>query len=593
MRDASLPAVAPTRPHDPIEARCASARDWVSTISLACALAAGAGTCLVRFLSFRGLPNDHYMHMAWAQQLLGGALPGLDFVEPGMPMAIGLSALAQLWWPGPFGEGMLCIAALGLASAATCYVIAAVVGSPLAGLAGAVVQTALFPRLYGYPKLLVPAVALLLMVHYVRARSIGAVFFLSAWTVAAFLLRHDLGVMTALAVACGVVAAPIPWQTRRADLLRYLVFGLALVSPYLFYVQWTEGLAENVRAALEFGKSDVHQLLIAWVPPPSNDGTLAWDGPTAAWLLFWLTHALIAALPWRIYRERGSTYAPVVVATVVFLLLYRLVIIRHPLLARIPDAAAVVVCAGAWCVAGSTSRLRAGLRHRIAFAGAGLALASAGLAAAWQISGLAEEVRRMGFPQGRAGMAFRAEQVMATARQTDWHAYWPAGEMPELVDYIRTCTPPDSRLLLTWSAPEYYVFTRRRFASGQFLFDARSFSSARDQELMLRRLERERPPLALVNETRLAEFSSGFPAVHAWIADNYIPVGQTTIRGDEVVRIAMRRELAAKTRYGPNGWPCGLDSSPDASAHGIRSRAVQPTTEKTRMSVFAALPAPT
>jgi hypothetical protein len=579
MQDASLSTVESARPASRIEAGRA-AIDWMPTINLVCGFIAGAGTCLIRFLSFRGLPNDHYMHLAWAQQLLNGALPGRDFVEPGMPLTIGLSALAQLWWPGPFGEGILCITALGLASAATCFAIAAVLRSPLAGLVGTVVQAALFPRLYGYPKLLVPAVALLLMVRYVHARSTGTVFLLSAWTVAAFLLRHDLGVMTALAVACGVAVARVPWEVRRADLGRYIGFGLALVSPYLVYVQWTDGIVDNVRAALEFGKSDTHQLFIVSLPPRPSGGALVWNAPTAAWFLFWLTHALVATLLWRIFSERHSAYRSVLVATAVFLLLYRLVILRHPLLARIPDAAAVVVCAGAWCVESSTARLRAGLKHRIAAAVAGLMLASVALAAAWQIGGLAEEVKRMGITRGWTGIVHRAEQVIATARRPDWGAYWPAGEVPELVDYIRTCTPPGSHLLMTWSAPEFYIFTGRRFASGQFLFHPRSFSSARDQEAMLRRLEREHPPLALVNETRLAEFSSSFPAVHAWITDNYLPVGRTTIRGDEVIGIAVRRGLLARARWGSRSWPCGFNPGPDGGEDHSPPR-VQPAAVQT------------
>jgi hypothetical protein len=39
-----------------------------------------------RLINVRDLPNDHYMHLAWAQQLLFGELPGRDFVDPGMPL---------------------------------------------------------------------------------------------------------------------------------------------------------------------------------------------------------------------------------------------------------------------------------------------------------------------------------------------------------------------------------------------------------------------------------------------------------------------------------------------------------------------------
>jgi hypothetical protein len=38
-----------------------------------------------RLITLRDLTNDHYMHLAWAQQLLFGQMPGGDFVDPGMP----------------------------------------------------------------------------------------------------------------------------------------------------------------------------------------------------------------------------------------------------------------------------------------------------------------------------------------------------------------------------------------------------------------------------------------------------------------------------------------------------------------------------
>ena len=34
-----------------------------------------------RFITVRDLPNDHYMHLAWAQQVLFGQVPGRDFVR--------------------------------------------------------------------------------------------------------------------------------------------------------------------------------------------------------------------------------------------------------------------------------------------------------------------------------------------------------------------------------------------------------------------------------------------------------------------------------------------------------------------------------
>ena len=115
-----------------------------------------------RLVTLRDLTNDHYMHLAWAQQLLFGQLPGRDFVDPGMPLMYTLSAIVQQQWPGPFSEGVLSCLLLAIAASATFLVAAELTGSIALGVAAALFETAMNPRLYSYPKLLVPAVALLL-----------------------------------------------------------------------------------------------------------------------------------------------------------------------------------------------------------------------------------------------------------------------------------------------------------------------------------------------------------------------------------------------------------------------------------------------
>src|SRR5215471_16172639 len=105
------------------------------------ATAAGVLAFAFRLTVLHDLSNDHYMHLAWAQQLLFGELPGRDFVD------------------------------LGIAAAATFLVVAELTGSLAFAVAATLFEIVLEPRLYSYPKILVPAVALLLVQHYVRRPS--------------------------------------------------------------------------------------------------------------------------------------------------------------------------------------------------------------------------------------------------------------------------------------------------------------------------------------------------------------------------------------------------------------------------------------
>ena len=87
-----------------------------------------------RLAAFNGFENDHFMHVAWAQQLLLGAWPGRDFAEPGMPLMVLLSAVAQRAFPGFLSEAVLGMGLLAVATGLTCAVTIAVTSSRLAGL---------------------------------------------------------------------------------------------------------------------------------------------------------------------------------------------------------------------------------------------------------------------------------------------------------------------------------------------------------------------------------------------------------------------------------------------------------------------------
>ena len=59
---------------------------------VAAAVAAFAATLGWRFVTFTGFTNDHYVHLALAQQLLMGERPVRDFIDSGWPLTYLLSA---------------------------------------------------------------------------------------------------------------------------------------------------------------------------------------------------------------------------------------------------------------------------------------------------------------------------------------------------------------------------------------------------------------------------------------------------------------------------------------------------------------------
>ena len=90
----------------------------------AAAAAAFVATLAWRFLTFTGFTNDHYAHLALAQQWLLGDRPVRDFTDPGWPLTYLLSATA--WRMA--GDAMWvewALTATALAIAAACTLIAA------------------------------------------------------------------------------------------------------------------------------------------------------------------------------------------------------------------------------------------------------------------------------------------------------------------------------------------------------------------------------------------------------------------------------------------------------------------------------------
>jgi len=311
-----------------------------------------------RLVTLRDLTNDHYMHLAWAQQLLFGQLPGRDFVDPGMPLMYTLSAFVQHLWPGPFSEGVLTCLLLAVAASATCLVATELTGSLAFGVGAALFEIAMGPRLYSYPKILVPAVALLLIQHYLRRPSRIRLVWLAAWTGVAVLLRHDLGVYAAAGIGTALVVAhgPNRRQTVRA-LTEYAVALVALMSPYVLFVLWSEGVGEHLHEAIEFAKGEAHQ---RFVTPPafpfwSDAGATSWGQMDSAVFLFYAAHALAIlclVLLWR-SNKRPTGREPIAAAGLAMLLMYLLVVLRHPIDSRIQDVAALLAINGVWALAES------------------------------------------------------------------------------------------------------------------------------------------------------------------------------------------------------------------------------------------------
>jgi hypothetical protein len=544
---------------------------WLRTLVRCAATAVvAAASFVLLFLDSVGLPNDHYMYLDWAQQLTLGDLPGRDFVDPGMPLQYVIAAIGQWLAPGPLVEVVITTAMMAAAAAMTMLALWWLTGSFAAGLLATALQVVLQPRLYAYPKVLIPAGVALLGTMYARQPSRRRLAILALWIVVAFLLRHDLAVYAGAACVVIVACTHETAARRAAECGRLLAMTIALSTPYLLFVALTEGLVGHVLDGWQFLVGDAHQLRFDWPGAPwpaRTPGGLHWDHPQALSYLFYAAYvlpamaALLAAAGW---RSRPLAASAVILGMAVVLALYDLLILRDPLSVRVPDVTAPLTILAAWCVTEAWRLARpAGTLAAAPWRMAAPALASAALAAmmasAAVVGNFEERVEDSGLLDGTARMQRRALAIIESAREWPWHRYWPAGPVPDVITYLNACTQRSDRLFFTWSAPEYYFFARRGFSGGHPMFpQGGSFATPRDRARMLGWLERDVLPIVLVNESRRVELVGLFPDIDDWVRTYYRDTAQITIRDGSVVTIAIRSDLEPIATWGDGEWPCGL-----------------------------------
>ena len=248
-----------------------------------------AATCSFRFLTLGGrlggLDNDEFVVLAYSQELLMGDRPVRDYVEPGRPLQHGMLAASQ--WA--FGPTLLPPIALSLAMLAAATVVLFFIAERASGSIGiataiALIQIVMAPRFYNYPKVLAYAIGIPAVWWYMSRPGRGRLALVAVAGAIAFLLRHDHGAYMAVAGVAAVVLTH--WPDVRRVVSEVAVLGLmaaALVAPYLLYASMHSGLADYVRASLEFGDRSVaatnlhgwprpeigvREPLLNWLPPP-------------------------------------------------------------------------------------------------------------------------------------------------------------------------------------------------------------------------------------------------------------------------------------------------------------------------------------
>ncbi len=549
--------MADTVPLQSTPVRASATRGDALRVALLVATAAFA----LRFLSLSGFSNDQFLHMSWAQLLWLGDRPGIDFVDPGMPLTYALSALAwKLAGSTMLGEALLTIGLLSLAHGVLAYAATRLTHSPAVGLAAGLVAAGFRTRLYSYPKLLAPAVATLFLVWLTREPRRRTWAWFGAWTGVTFLLRHDLAAPVALAAVVFGLADPRV-ATRRAKAeaaIAYLAGTALLVVPYVAFVAgWGGGVAPYLLGMAGFVAGEQNQWTLL-TPALSLTPWSAWfDQSNVTAVLYYLLVAFLIAgiaVSRATSRIAPPSIQPLVAGLAWMGVVSFVILVRHPLVNRIADTAVIFAALGA--VLGWIAWTRAPATVRVA--------TRASVAAVAIVTGAVVAVygHVWGDVQATHLISRPARWIDRTARQLQeltawpWPNRWPNGDLPVVIEYLNTCTAPADRVLMTFFAPEYPVFADRGFATGYGeILPPTTFTSDYHRARMVAMLARQSAPVALVDLGQLPAFRRTYPPLAAVLDSRYRLVGRFTTRNGDI-GVMVDGRVPVKRIHPGTGWPC-------------------------------------
>jgi len=213
------------------------------TLVAAIAVALFALTIAYRVLTLGGplggFENDQFVTLSRAQQIVLGDWPVRDFIGMGTPLTVLLTVLGQtLFGHTLFAEALMMSALLGLCTAILFLLSWRASGSITIALLVALIQIAMAPRFYNFPKLLAYAAAIPAFWWYLDRPTRPRLAVIAVAAAVAFLLRHDHGWYVGLAALVAVALAHQPDVRRIASDVAVLgALALTMVSPYLLYIQ--------------------------------------------------------------------------------------------------------------------------------------------------------------------------------------------------------------------------------------------------------------------------------------------------------------------------------------------------------------------
>ena len=525
-----------------------------------CTLVFGLTACL-RFLALVGFTNDQYVTLAGAQQILFGEWPTRDFLDFGAPLSYATSAGAQLiFGRNLFAEAILVAVAFALAAALTVLAARRLSGSIMVAIAAALVEVAIFPRGYAYPKVLLYAAAPLVIWWYQdQPSSLARMAVVAVFVQIAFLFRHDHGLfigMGAVVAAALGDGRPESWRdaARRAAVFSLLVLAAAL--PYLVYVSLNGGVFRYLAYGIAYSAAEAADNDLI-VPPFSATLGLERNSEAFLFYLFYLLPVIASLVIWTTRGRGRRTVAARLVPLIVIALMVDRGFLRDYLETRLADAIVPAVLLFSWLF-GQTSRIASSRQFAVARTGV-LVTALISVVAVTKVGATVEQLNRASLFGGIRRLPERFVE-----RSEELHARFNVHQMPAgpvlrlrpFFDYVDRCTTRDQRLLLPGFIPEVAVYAQRPFAGGRTTIVPGYIDTPTEQQRLLAQVATQMVPFVVVTGKFKDPVWRSSPQLGAYIDRHYRPLVTYGADGDRVVEVYVTETMPSTSIDAVTGWPC-------------------------------------
>jgi hypothetical protein len=491
--------------------------------------------------------NDHFYRIAAGRQIARySERPFRDFLDPGMLGTEWLSAVVQLVFGDHLlGEILLNVACIGAGATLVLVLAHRLSSSWLIAGAAAVGALALRPRAYDYDKFLLYPLGIWLCCRYYDRQRGRDLALLAACIVIAACVRYDNGLFIAAAAVAGMVSKD---GIRRAVFWRNLGMLAALTAaialPILLAVGLSGGIADAFDQVATYAAREGARTRMLRLPSLPFDQGVTADTVAGVIGYLFLVLPLAASVQLAIWPPTRPT--PHMWTAIALCLLLDAFILRDPLSARIGGIAGPPAVIAAFLAA----PLARFTRHLLI--GAALVL---GIACAFVVKQV--DVTSV-LARHSPGRAIGALEARASSPVPLDHL--PA-QLTGIVAYVRECSNPAHRLLLTWFAPEVYFFAQRGFAGGVGVLFGEHWSERRFQQRIVTTLGTESVPLVIRHDNRgEPPFNVVYPIVNTYLTEHYDLAGTTSFSDTESApgsyQVLVKKGVKVERRWEKSNLPC-------------------------------------